>query len=88
VNHYDAVEAGVDTDLTHRLASSEPMLETLDPLLRNPIRLNHQEFRDLVSFVRDALLDGRARKGHLCPLIPESVPSGMPVLRFEGCSQR
>ena len=88
VHHYNAVEAGVDLDLTHRLASSEAMLESLDPILKDPIRLNDQEFRDLVSFVRDALLDGRARKRHLCPLIPDSVPSGMPLLTFEGCSQR
>jgi cytochrome c peroxidase len=88
VGHYNAVEAGVDPDLTHRLASSEAMLETLDPLLKDRIPLNDREFRDLVSFVRDALLDGRARKRHLCPLIPDSVPSGMPLLRFEGCPEQ
>jgi cytochrome c peroxidase len=88
VHHYNAVEAGVDADLTHRLASSEAMLESLDPLLKDPIRLNDREFEDVVGFVRDALLDGRARKRHLCRLIPDSVPSGMPLLTFEGCSQR
>lgn len=88
VHHYNAAEAGVAPDLTHRLAASEAMLETLDPLLKDRIQLNEREFRDLVSFVRDALLDGRARKRHLCPLIPDTVPSGMPLLRFEGCSQR
>ena len=88
VHHYNAVEAGVDSDLAHRLASSEAMLEALDPLLKDRIRLNNREFGDLVSFVRDALLDGRVSKRHLCSLIPDSVPSGMPLLRFEGCSQR
>jgi cytochrome c peroxidase len=88
MRHYNAVEAGVAPDLTHRLASPEAMLEALDPLLKEPIRLNDREFRDLVSFVRDALLDDRARRRHLCPLIPDSVPSGMPLLRFESCSQR
>jgi cytochrome c peroxidase len=88
VHNYDAVEAGVAPDLTQRLASSEAMLETLDPLLKDRTRLNEREFRDLVSFVRDALLDSRAGKRHLCPLIPESVPSGMPLLNFEGCPQR
>jgi cytochrome c peroxidase len=88
VRHYNAVEAGVAPDLTHRIASSEAMLETLDPLLKDRIRLNDREFRDLVSFVRDALLDGRARKQHLCPLIPDSVPSGIPLLNFEGCSKK
>jgi cytochrome c peroxidase len=88
VSHYNPAEAGVDPDLTHRLASSEAMLETLDPLLKRRIRLNDREFRDVVIFVRDALLDGRARKSRLCHLIPDSVPSGMPLLTFEGCSQR
>lgn len=85
VHHYNAAAAGVDPDLTHRLALSGPMLETLDPLLKDPIRLNDQQFRDLVNFVRDALLDARVRKNHLCPLIPDSVPSGIPLLTFEGC---
>ncbi|HZQ70283.1 MAG TPA: cytochrome c peroxidase [Terriglobales bacterium] len=88
VRHYNPVEAGVALDLTHRLASPEAMLKTLDPLLKDPIRLSDREFRDLVSFVRDALLDERAFKRHLCPLIPDSVPSGMPLLTFEGCSQK
>ncbi len=88
MRRYNAVEAGLDPDLTHRLASSEAMLGTLDPRLKDPIRLNDREFRDLVSFVRDALLDGRARKRHLCRLVPDSVPSGMPLLTFEMCSQR
>jgi cytochrome c peroxidase len=87
VRHYNAVEAGVAPDLTHRLAATEAMLETLDPLLKDSIRLSDREFRDLVSFVRDALLDGRTRKRHLCSLIPDSVPSGLPLLRFEGCSK-
>jgi cytochrome c peroxidase len=87
VRHYNAVEAGVDPDLTHRLASSEAMLERLDPLLKDRIRLDDREFRDLVRFVRDGLLDGRARKRELCPMIPDSVPSGMPLLNFEDCSR-
>lgn len=88
LRHYKAAEAGIAPDLRHRLASSEAMLETLDPVLKTPIRLNDREFADVVDFVRHALLDGRARKRHLCALIPDSVPSGMPLLKFEGCSQR
>jgi cytochrome c peroxidase len=88
VRRYNPAAAGLDPDLTHRLAASGPMLETLDPVVKHPISLNDQEFGDLVSFVRDALLDIRARKPHLCPLIPDSVPSGIPLLRFEGCAQR
>jgi cytochrome c peroxidase len=88
LRHYNAVEAGVDPDLTHRLASPEAMLQALDPLLKKPIHLNDQEFRDMINFVRDGLLDKRARKGHLCRLVPDSVPSGMAMLSFEGCRQR
>jgi cytochrome c peroxidase len=86
VRNYNAAAAGVDPDLTHRLAFSGPMLETVDPLLKNRVRLSDQEFRDLVRFVRYGLLDGRAGKSHLCPLVPDSVPSGMPVLNFESCA--
>jgi cytochrome c peroxidase len=83
--YYNPVEAGVDPDLTHRLGPIEPVLSRLDPRLRHPIELDRREFTDLVSFVRDALLDPRARKENLCTLVPRSVPSGMPVLEFEGC---
>jgi hypothetical protein len=38
-----------------------------------------------VKFVRDGLLDSRAQKDNLCTLIPPSVPSGQPMLHFEGC---
>jgi cytochrome c peroxidase len=88
LRRYNAAEAGVAPDLRHRLASPEAMLKALDPVLKNPIRLNDREFQDVVDFVRNALLDGRARKRHLCSLVPDSVPSGMPLLKFEGCSQR
>jgi cytochrome c peroxidase len=85
VRHYNPVQAGVATDLTLRLASPDAMLNTLDPLLAQPIQLDNGEFQDLVSFVRDGLLDSRAQRQNLCPLVPASVPSGMPVLDFEGC---
>ena len=85
---YNAAEAGVDPDLRHRLASPDAMLQSVDPLVQEPIHLSEREFRDLVSFVREGLLDGRARKANLCPLVPETVPSGMAVLTFEGCSQK
>jgi len=47
-----------------------------------------EEFRDLVSFVRYGLLDGRAKKEHLCRLAPRRVPSGSTLLQFEGCPSR
>lgn len=82
---YSAVSAGVDADLTHRLGPIEPVLARLDPLVATPLRLTNAQFTDLLSFVRDALLDPRAAAANLCPLAPASVPSGATVLTFEGC---
>ena len=83
--HYSAIRAGLPADLTHRLGPIEPVLKTLDPLLATPIRLSEDEVEDLTAFVRDALLDPRARKQNLCSLSPSSVPSGLSVLKFESC---
>ena len=82
---YDPVAAGVAHDLTLRLGPIEPVLDHLDRRLRHRIDLNGTEFSDLVAFVRDALLDERVRKENLCRLVPQSVPSGLPFLRFQGC---
>ncbi|MBL0125019.1 MAG: hypothetical protein IPP88_20665 [Betaproteobacteria bacterium] len=82
---YDASRAGVDKDLRHRLGPIEPVLARIDPLLATPVRLSENEFNDLVKFVRDSLLDDGAKARELCPLIPKSVPSGLPMLRFQGC---
>lgn len=82
---YNPVEAGVPADLARRLGPIEPVLERLDPLLRSPIHLSEHELDDLVSFVRDGLLDARVRAENLCKLVPAQVPSGLPVLAFEAC---
>ena len=60
--HYNPIRAGVDQDLTYRVASPESMLNTLDPLLAQPIQLNEREFSDLVSFVRNGLEEIAERK--------------------------
>jgi len=49
--------------------------------------MNANDFNDLVSFVRDGLLDPRAKKQNLCGLVPSAVPSGMPTMHFENCPQ-
>jgi cytochrome c peroxidase len=85
---YDPVRAGVDADLTLRVGPQEPLLERLDPGIAEPTILSEAEFSDLVSFLRDGLLDLRARPDQLCKLIPREVPSGLPVLTFEGCRSR
>src|SRR5579864_9408129 len=82
---YNPVAAGLPADLTYRVGPIEPVLKRLDPLLRYPTELTPSEFDDLVSFVRDGLLDERVTAGNLCKLVPSTVPSGMPVLDFEAC---
>ncbi|MFZ2649014.1 MAG: cytochrome c peroxidase [Burkholderiaceae bacterium] len=86
--NYDPRRAGVDRDLRHRLGPIEPVLARLDPLLSTPIALSEHEFDDLVAFVRDGLLDPQARPDSLCREIPKAVPSGRPLLNFEGCDSR
>lgn len=85
VRHYDARRAGVDRDLTFIVGPMEPVLATLDPLLAAPISLSDREFDDLVGFVRDGLHDPKATPKSLCRLVPDFVPSGRPMLHFEGC---
>jgi cytochrome c peroxidase len=82
---YDPKRAGVARDLRMRLGPIEPVLNRLDPLLRTPLNLSKQEFNDLVRFVADGLLDKRANKEHLCDLVPNKVPSGLAVMKFQGC---
>jgi cytochrome c peroxidase len=81
--NYDPVVAGVDSDLTAPMGPIEPVLARIDPILATPIDLTDAEFRQLLDFVRHGLLDQRAGPDNLRKLIPRSVPSGFPVLRFE-----
>jgi cytochrome c peroxidase len=83
--NYDPVAAGVDEDLCRRKGPSNPVLNRLDPLIKEPIQLRKQDFQDLVEFVRVGLLDQRALPANLCQMIPKHVPSGIPVIKFEGC---
>jgi hypothetical protein len=82
---YDPERAGVDADLTLRLGPIEPVLERLDPRIADPPELTRKEFQDLVAFVRNGLLDPRSLPQNLCALVPESLPSGLPVAVFQGC---
>ena len=45
--------------------------------------LSDEQVADLVAFLREGLLDDRARPENLRALIPASVPSGLPMLEFE-----
>src|SRR5439155_21784808 len=80
---YDPQRAGVDADLRGPTGPVEPMLARLDPLLSTPATLTDTEVRQLVDFVRNGLLDNRARPEKLRHLIPSTVPSGRPALLFE-----
>ena len=80
---YDPVAAGVDADLSGALGPIEPVLAKIDPLLATPVSLTDAEFRQLVDFVRNGLLDDRARPEKLRKLIPSEVPSGRATLTFQ-----
>jgi cytochrome c peroxidase len=82
---YDPTLAGIAPDLTFRLGPIQPALDRVDPLLATPIRLDGREFDALVAFVRWGLLDERASGRQLCGMVPASVPSGFPIMLFEGC---
>ena len=83
VNSYDPVAAGIASDLTGPIGPMAPVLARIDPLLASPVYLSDEEFRQLLSFVQNGLLDPRARPENLRKLVPKSVPSGRPVLVFE-----
>src|SRR5262249_61251141 len=80
--NYNPGAAGVDADLTAPMGPIEPVLARIDARLSTPIELSDEEFRQLVDFVRNGLLDERAKPENLRKLIPRSVPSRFPVLRF------
>ena len=81
--NYSPVAAGVDADLMAPMGPIAPVLARIDPILATPINLTGDEFLQLVDFVRNGLLDPRAKPKNLRKLIPASVPSGFSVLRFE-----
>jgi cytochrome c peroxidase len=83
VRSYDPVAQGVPNDLATSLAPVEPLLDALDPLLRDTIALSSGELDDLVAFVAEGLLDQRARPETLRSLVPKTLPSGHQPLTFQ-----
>ncbi len=80
---YDPATAGVDADLRNPVGPIAPILVRLDPLLQTPVNLTDEEFRQLVDFIRNGLLDPRAKPENLRKLIPSRVPSGRPLQTFQ-----
>jgi cytochrome c peroxidase len=83
VREYSPESAGVAADLRAPMGPAEPVLARIDPILAAPVHLSAEEMNDLVDFVREGLLDRRARPEHLQKLIPRQLPSGFPVLLFQ-----
>lgn len=80
---YNPVAAGVDVDLQGPMGPIAPVLARIDPALATPITLTNDEFRQLVVFLRNGLLDPKANPHDLRKLIPARVPSGRAVHVFQ-----
>ncbi len=79
---YHPVKNKLPGDLS--VGPSEPVLAAgLDPLLAQPLGLKHKDIKALTAFVEQALLDPRVLD--FCDLVPQAVPSGLPVAVFQGC---
>jgi cytochrome c peroxidase len=81
--NYTPASQNLAADLSGPTGPIKPVLALLDPILATPINLTNDEFRQLVAFVRNGLLDPGAKPENLRKLVPRSVPSGRPVLMFE-----
>ncbi len=80
---YNPVVAGVDADLQGPMGPIAPVLARLDPALATPITLSSDEFRQLVAFLRNGLLDPKANAHDLRKLLPARLPSGRAVHIFQ-----
>jgi cytochrome c peroxidase len=80
---YNPAQAGLDVDLQGPLGPTEPLLERLDPLVQTPVALGDAEFKQLLAFLTNGLLDPKARPENLRKLVPARLPSGRPVHSFQ-----
>jgi len=80
---YSAARQGLPTDLSGPIGPTAPPLAAIDHRLSTPVVLTDREFDDLLVFVRDALLDSRARPENLRRLVPREVPSSNATLFFQ-----
>ena len=80
---YTPASQQLAADLSGPTGPVEPVLLRVDPILATPIILTSEQFDQLIAFVRNGLLDPRAKPDNLRRLVPRAVPSGRPVLTFE-----
>jgi cytochrome c peroxidase len=81
--NYNPASQHLDADCSGPTGPIEPVLARVDPILATPILLSEDEIRQLIRFVREGLLDDRAKSQFLKKLMPGSVPSGRPMLTFQ-----
>jgi len=80
---YDPTTAEVAPDLRGPTGPLAPVLARLDAALMTPLNLSNEEFHQLIDFLRNGLLDPKARPENLRKLIPSRVPSGRPIQTFQ-----
>lgn len=80
---YNPAAAGLDADLRGPRGPIAPVLARIDPQLASPVNLSNAQFRQLVDFLRNGLLDPKANPKELRKLIPARLPSGRPVAKFQ-----
>jgi cytochrome c peroxidase len=85
--NYDPREEKIAKDL-NRLGPIEPVLARVDPILATAIDLTDDELWQLTEFVRDGLLDDRAKVENLVLEKPGSVPSNLKPFFYEYPSTR
>jgi len=81
--YYSPASQNLPKDLSGPLGPMAPVLSRLDPVVSTPIVLSESQFDELLAFVSHGLLDPRAIPDRLKRLVPQTVPSGRPVLVFE-----
>jgi cytochrome c peroxidase len=80
---YSPAREGLPTDLSGPIGPTASLLAAVDHRLSTPVVLTDGEFDELLAFVRDSLLDPRARPENLRKLVPREVPSNAASLIFQ-----
>ncbi len=83
ISSYSPSSNGVPADLKYRPSDMPNVMATIDPALRDGIRLSENEINDLYNFVSNGLYDDNASPKNMKKLIPKRVPSGVKVAVFE-----